>query len=412
MKNDKKKKLLIYTDAPFFAGCENVLENIISHNEIKNEFDMVFSYRSSSEYNNGLISRNFKQNVLLVPLFVATNASLLRWINDKYRARVLNMVLKLPLLLLDRAKLYFIINFIRFYFVLKKHKPDIVHANNGGYPGAESVRVMVLAAKAAGCHNIILTVNNMAYPQKSLFEQFVDSNIYEYIKYYVTASCAASRQIQKVRGFGSEKAVVIPNTVLYNWSGKQFDDLLRKEFEIPPDAVVIGSVGLLIDRKGYDVLLEALSSIKVAHNWVLYIFGDGENRNKLEQQVAENGLSQNVFMPGFRDNIHGYISGFDAFVLPSTNNEDLPNVINEAMLLNKPIIGTRIAGIPEQIDNEINGYLVEPSNSNELKEVLQKIIDMEIRARDRLGNSSYKKYMAEFSYELSMNKYHTIYHNL
>ena len=55
-------------------------------------------------------------------------------------------------------------------------------------------------------------------------------------------------------------------------------------------------------------------------------------------------------------------------------NEDMPNAISEAMLLGKPIVGTRTAGIPEQIDDGVNGYLVSPGDPIDLANKINKLI--------------------------------------
>ena len=74
---------------------------------------------------------------------------------------------------------------------------------------------------------------------------------------------------------------------------------------------------------------------------------------------------------GGLNNIFDLINASDVIILPSIENEDFPNIIIEAMSLGKPTIGSKIAGIPEQIDHNKNGYLINPKDD---KDLLKKII--------------------------------------
>ena len=87
----------------------------------------------------------------------------------------------------------------------------------------------------------------------------------------------------------------------------------------------------------------------------------------------------------------------------------MPNAINEAMLMSKPIIASATSGIPEQIDDGFNGYLVEPGNYKQLASKLELLLLLENNGLKNMGINSYKKYMNSFSYNIAMNKYLTIY---
>ena len=351
------RKLLIYTDAPFFAGCEIVLENILAYDEGAKNYDVVFYYRGNSRYTGDLIRRGvIRENTK--PIFVMTNDSARHAINRIIANPLLNKVLRVPFFVVEQTRIYSLFNYLRFLWILEKENPDVVHVNNGGYPAAESCRIMLLASDRAKISRTILTVNNISYPQKGMIDRLMDSKISRSIDYYVTASRAASKALISERKFDLNKARVIPNTCLYDWKEKTIQKCLRSEFGLDDRTFLIGSAGLLTKRKGYHVLVEAASKIMDLDGWKVYVFGDGEERKKLEGMIEHYGLNERVFLPGHRDNIADYVADLDVFVLPSTNNEDLPYVVSEAMLLERPIIGTYVAGIPEQVDDGVNGYLL------------------------------------------------------
>jgi glycosyltransferase involved in cell wall biosynthesis len=100
---------------------------------------------------------------------------------------------------------------------------------------------------------------------------------------------------------------------------------------------------------------------------------------------------------------------FDVFVLPSIRNEDFPYVILESMVLGKPVIGTLVAGIPEQIENQVSGLLVEPNNPLELAKAM--CASMEDEFTSNCGVNAKAKYFNEFSYDKVEGMYFDLFRN-
>ncbi len=404
------KKLMIYTDCSFFAGCENVLENILNTEEVVKNYDVVFCYRYSRRYEKELMARPI--DVQTFPVKILTNDDLIIRLKDNFGKGLIYKICLLPFWLLERIYLYHLINFFLLRKLISKQNPDIIHINNGGYPGSESCRTMALSAISLRKNAILFTVNNMAIKSRDFIDRLIDSLINQNVSNFVTASKAASKRLSQERGFSRKKLEVIHNTVLNDASHKKYTPMLRSEFKIDRSHCVIGSLGLLIERKGYESLIEAARQIKSKNNWSIYIFGEGEERKKLEALINKYQLTENIHLPGFRPNPIDYLIDFDVFILPSIRNEDQPNVISEAMLFSKPIIGTYVAGIPEQIDDGKTGYLCEPGNISQIVNALNSMIDMSKERRLMMGSQSYEKYLNEFSYEKSMQKYLTLYNKI
>ncbi|PWM79676.1 MAG: hypothetical protein DBY32_02090 [Phascolarctobacterium sp.] len=130
----------------------------------------------------------------------------------------------------------------------------------------------------------------------------------------------------------------------------------------------IVSVGRLTQQKNQKLLIEAFSEIiKEYPDYKLFIYGEGELRTDLENQILKYNLTGKVFLPGNIDNIHYEISDAEIFVLPS-KYEGLSNALLEAMILGIPCISTRVSGIEEIINDGKNGILV-----NNKKELVQAI---------------------------------------
>ena len=403
--NVLKPKILLYTDCDFFAGCEKPLENICRFPSISDQYDIVYAYRKSRRYSNDIKGKMLP--VRLCPIFLITPSLFLR--QAEKRGKVIELVAKAFVRLLKIFQIFNLLYLCRQMLLITKEKPDIVHVNNGGYPGADSCRIMAITAPFLGVKKIVFTINNMAVPTNNFLERCLDRRVDVGVDYFVTASKAASNELIKVRSIGNGKVQAIPNAVLFDGLGCNKSNSFKEEFEIAQNSLLIGSTGLLIERKGYDVLIEAANLLNKDKDWHIFIFGEGDQRSRLESLVKKYELQNRVFMPGFKNNILDYVQAFDVFVLPTTGSEDMPNCINEAMLLRKPIIGTRTSGIPEQINDNENGYLVVPGDVDDLTFKLNQIVDLDKEQLAAMGESSYEKYMSSFSYRIAMEKYKSIY---
>ncbi len=140
------------------------------------------------------------------------------------------------------------------------------------------------------------------------------------------------------------------------------------------ESLLIGTIANFYKNKGLDFLILAAARIKkYQSNWQFVIIGDGPERFSLEKLIKNQKLENNIFLIGSIPNAHKYLKAFDLFVLPSVK-EGQPWVILEAMAASLPIVATNIAGIPEMIENEVSGLLVEPADSNALAEAIEKML--------------------------------------
>src|SRR6185503_2266450 len=92
------------------------------------------------------------------------------------------------------------------------------------------------------------------------------------------------------------------------------------------------------------------------------ILGEGELREHLERQVREHHLEKHVLLPGFRTDVLGCIKGVDVFVMSSVT-EGLGTSLLDAMACARPIVATEAGGIPEIVEDGVNGLLVPPRDA-------------------------------------------------
>lgn len=147
---------------------------------------------------------------------------------------------------------------------------------------------------------------------------------------------------------------------------------LSRSREMP---VVLG-VGRLVEQKGFDVLIRAVKRLHDRHRPVrLVILGEDENRPELESLVKELGLSAFVQMPGYVDNVPGYMASADLFAL-SSRWETFGLVLVEAMKAGLPIVSTRVPGGPEEIlEDGRTAVLIQVEDAASLAAGIQRVLD-------------------------------------
>lgn len=149
---------------------------------------------------------------------------------------------------------------------------------------------------------------------------------------------------------------------------------------IDSDVPIVISAGRLTDQKGFDLLIEAFTTVRSKMNVRLVLLGDGECEASLRQLVAERGLASDIYFAGWQSNPYAFFSRADLFVL-SSRYEGFGNVIVEAMTCGLPIVSTDCPGGPAEIlKNGECGLLVPPNNIEILADAILRILqDEELR---------------------------------
>jgi glycosyltransferase involved in cell wall biosynthesis len=184
---------------------------------------------------------------------------------------------------------------------------------------------------------------------------------------HIITLCEVFRPMLKKLGAKDNKMTTVYTGIDFNPDNKQ------KTKTTSDDKTVITCISRLRPRKGHKYLFEALALIKSKLiNVDVWIVGDGEMREELENQVQALQLS-NVSFLGVRNDIPELLSQSDIFVLPTTS-DTLPIAIIEAMFANKAIITTNQGGIPEIIQDHHSGLIAEVGNSQQLAEKLSLLL--------------------------------------
>ena len=398
-----KHKLLIYSDCYIYGGSEKLISFIIKNNIIHKHFNITFAYRNHKIYKEAInkeYSKKEKKNILF-PIAIASNATFFYKIDLLNIPNLVKKIIKLPLYVIDKLGIYSVYNFLIQSFLLLKFSPEIIHINNGGYPGASSCSTMVFTSKLIKKTPIVYQINNTTFKTKSPIENYFDRYISNNVNYFITASKHAKDMLVNYRNFNADKIIQVPNTIFEEPVTISREDLL-KNLQIKQTDFVLCNVGFLSKRKGQIYLLEALNLIHIQEplvfeNISLLLVGNGEEETSLKQYADSLNLDKHVHFLGYQSDSANYINSCDLFVFPSIAGEDMPLVILSAMNLGKTILATDFAGIREEIEDTKSGILIPIDTENLAQTLANKIIELYYNKHNKMGENAKKRYQQLFS---------------
>ena len=157
---------------------------------------------------------------------------------------------------------------------------------------------------------------------------------------------------------------------------------LRSELAADDDELLFVTVANLRPEKGYDVLLEAAQAIANCEPPIRVVaVGRGPLNDALRARHVELGLGDRFQFLGQRDDVMQILAGADAFVLPS-RHEGLPVALMEATSVALPIVASRVGGIPQALEDEVDALLVPPGDPRLLARAMTRLAsDPELRSR-------------------------------
>lgn len=245
---------------------------------------------------------------------------------------------------------------------VKNNQIDLVHSH--GYKpnimlGSLFKRTFKIVATVHGWANRSTTARGKAY-------EFLDAMALKRFDSVVAVSKGVMADLD-MRKVDSRKIQLIYNGLdkHTNTNNNRTQDA-RRNYGLPGDAIVIGTVGRLAKVKGQSYLVDSMPYVlEHIENCYLLIAGDGPAVNELNERIRKYNLSGKVKLIGYERNIDQFLAAIDLFALPSLS-EGLPISLLEAMAAGKPVIASAAGGIPEVIDHNSSGILVPAADSIEL----------------------------------------------
>lgn len=222
-------------------------------------------------------------------------------------------------------------------------------------------------------------------PMRKLLDRHVIARASDAV---VAVSREDRRRMIEIERIPAEKIVYVPNGAPPSPPPSGRD--VRAELGIAPDAPVVGSVGMLRAQKAFEVLIEAAARLREDHPGLrVLVAGEGPERARLQALVAELGLEANVLLLGHRGDVPDLVRAFDVAAL-SSDYEGMPVSVIEYMEAERPVVATRVGGLPDMVEDGVHGLLVPPRDPQALAQALDALLrdpprraEMGARARER-----------------------------
>ena len=159
---------------------------------------------------------------------------------------------------------------------------------------------------------------------------------------------------------------------IYNWI--EPDAAVSGQYDVTSKRII--SAGRLSPEKGFERLIRMAAPVLKKHpDWHLDIFGDGEEKSRLETLILQLGMDSRIHLMGTASDLAQRYRQYALYILPS-DREGMPVVLLEAKANRLPIISFNILTGPAEIVTDTqNGYLIEPFDLDKMREALEKLID-------------------------------------
>jgi glycosyltransferase involved in cell wall biosynthesis len=157
-------------------------------------------------------------------------------------------------------------------------------------------------------------------------------------------------------------------------SGNVQRGLLHRELDLEPAIKLIGIVGRIVPIKNHRLFLEAAARLFARQATAqAIVVGDGNLRPEVESYARQLGIANRVAFLGWRHDLPQVYADLDVVVI-SSNNEGTPLSAIEAMAAGRPVVATKVGGLPDVISDSKTGYLVSPGNPEELAFAIERVL--------------------------------------
>lgn len=231
----------------------------------------------------------------------------------------------------------------------------------------------------------------------------------------VAVSGIDRRLMTEVEGIPPEKTRFIPMGIPDPVRGDPAADI-RAELGISAAQPVVGVVAALRPQKAFEVLIDAAALVKRELPDVRFLIVGGEEdpgkreSPRLERYAAERGLERTVTLVGARSDVFDVICGFDVGAL-SSDYEGSPRTVLEYMEAAKPVVATRVGGVPDMVREGETGRLVEPRDPEALAAALVSVLRDRERART-MGRAGQELRRREFTLDAMVARVEGLYEEL
>lgn len=292
----------------------------------------------------------------------------------------------------DSIGVYQLKGFLSLLRAIRDFKPDVIHCHN-----LKSLLVCLFVKMSILGRVKLVFTQHTSYLKRKHFHKVV----FRFVDAYC-AICEVAR-----RDFES---IIPPGKIFLAKNG--IKDGVNENVSLRSDGKCnVGMIARFHPIKNHDLLIDAagfLKDINQIDYFKFILVGDGECKEYAEAKVKELGCEEAFYFTGSKENARQYIAGFDYLILCS-KNEGFPITILEALQMEKPVIATKVGGVPDLVKDGLNGFLIESDDAELLARTLLKAKSREVQSRFR---DYYEKHDFDFTVGASLKNHLEIYESL
>jgi len=233
----------------------------------------------------------------------------------------------------------------------------------------------------------------------------------------IATAAMIRRDLIETNGIAPERIDVVGEFVDLDEFNPAIDGRpFRDRFDIPANAPLVGIVAMIRGEKGHRIFLDAAFAVLKTHpgaRFVLVGEGTGERkleiacRARIEKAFGAPAPGTSIKMTGFQRNIPEVIAALDIVVVPS-KAEAQSRIIPEAFAMRRAVIGSRVGGIPELVEDGKTGLLVPPGDADALAAAIKRLID-DANLRKSLADAGHALALRDLSLDQKMEQTLAIY---
>ncbi len=287
------------------------------------------------------------------------------------------------------------------YRLISREKIDFIWVNFN-----KDLRLGGIAARLKRRPKIIWGMG-VLLPETSLIHKITGRFLPDKI---VVPSRSLKNQLKPFPWLRPDKIKVILNGIdlsCFDLDLRKAREKLFQNFNLDPKQFLIGVPARLVKAKGHIFLLQAIPEIvKLFPDTKFFFAGEGSEKEHLKDLAHQLNLDNHVIFAGYVREIFETMAGFDLLVLPSII-EPFGLVLAEGMALKKPIVATRVGGIPEVVEDKKTGFLVPPADCHSLAQAVITLRE-DRNLSSRLGEAGRKRVERFFSLEKTIIEIETL----
>jgi glycosyltransferase involved in cell wall biosynthesis len=268
-----------------------------------------------------------------------------------------------------------------------------------------AVRIGCAAAAAAGI-GAVVERRGLTLPVRNTY---LNRTVYGRCLTHVVANCRAIAY--ELLGTGvvpPERLSVIHNGIDPDRVPRGGGERVRAEFALPPHAPLVAIIGRLVSDKGHRVAFDAFGElVSAVPDARMLVVGAGELESELRASAREAAPDGTIVFTGHRDDVPAVLDAAQAVLVTSTR-EGMPHVVLEAMAAAVPIVATRVAGIPEMIEDGRQGILIPAGSAESARAALERVLTDRSLA-ESLSAEAALRVRSDFSLDVMVDHFESLF---